>query len=183
MASKPGCSPKKSVLRKDHEHLPMRILVYKRTHNGDPSESVCFGVYDCLGAVRDREYDAVIGVGGIGASAQVSGVEGQVNWIGIGPHKRYVKGKCAPEVSFDHFVHFGTNRPDFLTLAPCLARRMYGNNVRSVLGGLSQIELAEATEVVRRAMRGREARWPRATAQSKTSSDRCRSKCRTQTCD
>jgi hypothetical protein len=31
----------------------MRVLVYKRTHNGDPDASGCFGAYDCIGTVRD----------------------------------------------------------------------------------------------------------------------------------
>ena len=52
----------------------MRVLVYKRTHNGDPDTSGCFGVYDCMGAVRDWEFDAVIGVGGIGPEARASQV-------------------------------------------------------------------------------------------------------------
>ncbi len=64
----------------------MRVLVYKRTHNGDPDASGCFGANNCMGAVRDREYDAVVGVGGIGPEAVLNGIDGQVNWIGIGPH-------------------------------------------------------------------------------------------------
>ena len=48
----------------------MKVLVYKRTHNGDPDANGCFGAYDCMGTVRDRQYDAVIGVGGIGPEAQ-----------------------------------------------------------------------------------------------------------------
>ncbi len=70
----------------------MRVLVYKRTHNGDPDAHGCFGAFDCMGTVRDREYDAVIGVGGIGPEAQSNGIDRQINWIGIGPHKRYVRG-------------------------------------------------------------------------------------------
>jgi hypothetical protein len=48
----------------------MRILVYKRTHKDDPNADRCFGAYDCMGTLRDCEYDAVIGVGGIGAEAR-----------------------------------------------------------------------------------------------------------------
>ncbi len=125
----------------------MRVLVYKRTHNSDPDADGCFGAYDCMGTVRDREYDAVIGVGGIGPEAQTNGIAGQVNWVGIGPHKVYV-GKRGPEVTFDHFLYFGTDGPDFRALAPVLAERMYANNVRSVLPGLSAVELAEATAIV-----------------------------------
>jgi len=48
----------------------MRILVYKRTHNGDPDQIGRFGAYDCMGSVRRREFDAVIDVGGIGPEAR-----------------------------------------------------------------------------------------------------------------
>ncbi|HUQ69148.1 MAG TPA: hypothetical protein VM165_06485 [Planctomycetaceae bacterium] len=124
------------------------MLVYKRTHNGDPDSNGCFGVFDCMGRVRNHEYDAVIGVGGIGPEAQSNRIDGQVNWVGIGPHKVKVRGKRGLEVTFDHFLHFGTDGPDFRTLAPQLAQRMYGNNVRSVLDGLSATEQTEAEEIV-----------------------------------
>ena len=125
----------------------MNILVYKRTHTGDPGTDGCFGIYDCMGSVRDRDFDAVIGVGGIGSEAQSNGIAGMVNWIGVGPHKTYV-GKRGPEVTFDHFVYYGDDGPDFYVNAPSLAKRMYENNVRSVLQGLNDEEMAEALEIV-----------------------------------
>ena len=126
----------------------MRILVYKRTHNGDPDSYGCFGAYDCMGTVRNREFDAVIGVGGVGPEAQANGIAEQINWIGIGPLKNYVRGKRGPEVTFDHFLDYGTDGPSFRELAPALATRMYANNVRSILHGLDEREHAEATEIV-----------------------------------
>ncbi|AWM37549.1 hypothetical protein GobsT_44650 [Gemmata obscuriglobus] len=126
----------------------MRVLVYKRTHNGDPDASGCFGVHDCMGIVRDREYDAVVGVGGIGSEAVSNGIDGQVNWIGIGPHKREVEDKRGSEVLFEHFLNFGTDGPDFRELAPLLAARMYGDNVRSILDGMSDAEQEEAEGIV-----------------------------------
>jgi hypothetical protein len=125
----------------------MNILVYKRTHESDPDADGCFGVYDCMGRVRDREYDAVIGVGGIGREAQENGIAGMINWIGVGPHKRYV-GKRGPEVTFDRFVYYGCDGPDFSRNAPALAKRMYDRNVRSVLRGLTDEELTEALAIV-----------------------------------
>jgi hypothetical protein len=41
------------------------VLIYKRTHPRDPDVDGRFGCEDCMGAVRSRSYDAVIGVGGI----------------------------------------------------------------------------------------------------------------------
>ena len=125
----------------------MNILVYKRTHVGDPGPDGCFGVYDCMGAVRDRDYDAVIGVGGIGPEAQSHGIAGTVNWIGVGPRKTYT-GKRGPEVTFDHFVYYGRDGVGFAEHAPVLAARMYDRNVRSILHGLSDVEHSEALGIV-----------------------------------
>lgn len=125
----------------------MRILVYKRTHNGDPDARGHFGAYDCMGAVRDWVYDAVIGVGGAGREAQASGISGQVNWIGIGPHKTY-NGLRGPVVTFDHYLDFGTSGPDFRTLAPTLAERIYADNIRAILHGVTRRESAEARAIV-----------------------------------
>ncbi|EMI16565.1 hypothetical protein RMSM_06521 [Rhodopirellula maiorica SM1] len=125
----------------------MNILVYKRTHVGDPGPDGCFGVFDCMGTVRDRDYDAVIGVGGIGPEARSHGIAGLVNWIGVGPHKTYT-GKRGPEVTFDRFVYYGCDGYDFAEYAPRLAKRMYDRNVRSILHGLSAVERAEAIAIL-----------------------------------
>jgi hypothetical protein len=42
----------------------MNTLVYKRTHTGDPNTQGVFGCHDCMGQIRRRSFDAVIGVGG-----------------------------------------------------------------------------------------------------------------------
>ena len=47
----------------------LRILVYKRTHVGDPDVAGRFGINHCMGSVRGYHYDAVIGVGGMGREA------------------------------------------------------------------------------------------------------------------
>ena len=103
-----------------------------------------------MGAVRGREFDAVIGVGGIGPEAYATGVAEKVNWIGIGPHKVDV-GKRGPEVTFDHFLDYGIGGDDFRKLAPILAERMYANNIRSLLLGFTEQELEEALAIVQRA--------------------------------
>ena len=50
----------------------MRVLVYKRTHLGDPGDGV-FGSSDCMGRVRGLKFNAVIGVGGASARPRLSG--------------------------------------------------------------------------------------------------------------
>jgi hypothetical protein len=105
----------------------MRTFIYKRTHKGDPDKNGWFGIYDCMGKDRGFRYDAVIGVGGIGAEAKAAGIDWKVNWIGIGPRKTRVRGMRGPLVTFEHFVLYEEKGQEFHTLAPRLARRMYSN--------------------------------------------------------
>jgi hypothetical protein len=110
----------------------MRTLVHLRTHSGDPDEEGVFGIHDCMGSVRDWNFEAVIGAGGMGGEAQSWGISGKVTWIGIGPEK-HDGPHDAPLVTFDHFVYFGEDGPDFRAETPVLARRMYrqGRHVRT----------------------------------------------------
>lgn len=126
----------------------MRTLIYKRTHPGDPDATGWFGINDCMGPVRAREFDAVIGVGGIGAEPEGHGLAGKVNWIGIGPCKVRAIRKRGPDVVFEHFLFYGSDGPSFRKLAPKLAARMYANNVRAVMDSLSLTERREVASIV-----------------------------------
>jgi hypothetical protein len=44
----------------------VRVFIHEPTHNGDPDRNGWFGVEDCMGSVRNREFDAVIGIDSIG---------------------------------------------------------------------------------------------------------------------
>jgi hypothetical protein len=101
-----------------------------------------------MGAVRNRRFDAVIGIGGIGPEAQANGIAGKVNWIGIGPRKTSIHGKRGSDVTFDHFLDFGTDGPDFRILAPKLAQRMYSWNVRNLMDGLHEQEYGEVMKIL-----------------------------------
>ena len=81
----------------------MRVLIYKRTHNGDPDKWGCFGCHNCMGQVRRWPFDAVIGVGGIGRIPEANGIARKLNWIGIGPRKT-PRGKRGPLITFEHFL-------------------------------------------------------------------------------
>jgi hypothetical protein len=126
----------------------MRTLIYKRTHHGDPDMTGRFGIHDCMGRVRTWDFEAVIGVGGLGPEARSHGLDGKVNWIGIGPHKQAVAGKRGPIVSFDHFVFYGSDGPDFEHLAPLLAERIYSKNVRVLMKKLSPSEQEEVDKIL-----------------------------------
>jgi hypothetical protein len=129
----------------------MRTLVYKRTHHGDPDIDGRFGIHDCMGRVRCWSFEAVIGVGGFGPEPRTHGLAGKINWIGIGAHRTSIEDKRGPIVTFDHFVHYGSGGPEFATLAPNLANRIYSDNIRAIMNGLDAIEKAEVAAILCRA--------------------------------
>ena len=40
-----------------------------------------------MGRVRAREFDAVIGVGGLSAEPRSHGIDGRVTWVGVGARR------------------------------------------------------------------------------------------------
>jgi hypothetical protein len=129
----------------------MRILTYKRTHTGDPDANGVFGVNDCMGRVRSLEFDAVIGIGGIGAEPRGFEIDGKITWVGVYPTRSFGEW-IAPKVTFQRFILFDANGPKLNSLAPSLAKRMYQGKARYLLGGYSDSEQAEAVKVVQWAM-------------------------------
>ena len=119
----------------------MRTLVYKMTHTGypDPNAGV-WGRTGCMGQVRGYDFDAVIGVGGTSAK---DGIAGKIVWIGIGPRK--TGNPRGPLVAFDRFRFYGSQGQMLHSVAPVLAKRVYGRNVRVVL----KFSAKEAREVSR----------------------------------
>jgi hypothetical protein len=126
----------------------MRTLIYKRTHHGDPDKTGQFGIHDCMGQVRKWDFEAVIGVGGVGPEPRSHRLDGKVNWIGIGPHKRAAADRRGPIVTFDHFVFYGSDGPDFEKLAPSLAERIYSTNVRAIMKGISAEQQREVDKIL-----------------------------------
>ncbi len=126
----------------------MRILTYKRTHIGDPDHTGRFGIHDCMGKIRNFEYDAVIGVGGVGVEPQNCGIARKINWVGINPSKSPGKENKDVEVTFEYFLLLEAQGPLLEELAPLLARRMYEKGVRILLSGYSANELFEAKGIL-----------------------------------
>lgn len=125
----------------------MRTLIYKRTHSGDPdSETGEFGNRNCMGRVRSWRFDAVIGVGGTGREPQRERIARKLTWIGIGPHK--TGNPQRPRITFDHFVYYGESGPLLEIIAPALAGRIYGRNVRVIIDSFSTEERLEAEQIL-----------------------------------
>lgn len=125
----------------------MLILTYKRTHTGDPGKNGVFGVHDCMGQIRDYNFDAVIGVGGISSEPRRYGLDRKINWVGINAKKnRHAEG--ATTITFEHFVLFENSGPFLHSIAPNLARRMYETGVRVLLHSYTKEEMAEAVGII-----------------------------------
>src|SRR3990172_3774322 len=121
----------------------MRILIYKRTHFGDPNTKREFGNEDCMGRVRNFPFDAVIGVGGISGQPIQQRLALKINWVGRKPERSPNPGNSrGPLVTFAQkdFRLFEDKGPLLSTLAPQLARRVYGKRSRFVFTSLSSME-------------------------------------------
>ncbi len=126
----------------------MKILVYKRTHTGDPDAEGRFGIHDCMGTIRNLPFDAVVGVGGLGKEAQSHGIDRKVNWVGVNPvRNRRSNGARAGTVTFERFALFEDRGPLLHLLAPNLAKRMYAGR-RFVFTSMTAAEHAEAVQLL-----------------------------------
>ena len=129
----------------------MKILIYKRTHVGDPNIKGEFGIEGCMGRVRRFAFDAVIGVGGISGQPTQQRLAGKINWVGRKPRRSpNLVDPRGPLISFDmkDFRLFEQNGPYLVTLAPRLAKKVYGSRARFVFTSLSLAERREARKVI-----------------------------------
>ena len=128
-----------------------RVLIYKRTHTGDPTPEGVFGLSDCMGRVRARKYDAVIGVGGLSSWPRSLGIDGRVTWIGVGPKpsEDAPVGHRGPIVEFDRFALFEQSGPKLQSIAPALAHHMFGIHRRVIMSdGLNDTIQREITKIL-----------------------------------
>jgi hypothetical protein len=106
------------------------ILVYRRTHTGDPNNDGVFGCHDCMGNVRDISYDAVIGIGGSKPDPGDKGIKERITWIGIGPDPinptkdiKNLERFRGQLITFDKFIFLNEN--DDLSSVEYAAPRLY----------------------------------------------------------
>ena len=108
----------------------LNILVYRRTHKGDPNENGIFGINDCMKSVRDWNYDAVIGIGGVAPWHEDREIAKKVNWIGINPapHDPLFYGSDTfggKWITFEKFLLLDGNGPLVEDCAPKLYKYMF----------------------------------------------------------
>jgi hypothetical protein len=129
----------------------LRVLIYKRTHIGDPTPEGVFGLSDCMGRVRARMYDAVIGVGGLSSWPRSLGIDGRITWVGVGPKRseNAPVGHRGPIVEFDRFKLFDEAGPKLNSLAPALAHHLFGVHRRVIMSdGLSDTIQREIQKIL-----------------------------------
>ena len=110
------------------------VLIYKRTHTGDPNSEGIFGINDCMGHVRNRKYEAVIGIGGKQPCRGDKDIAYKINWIGIGPTQH--DGNCNHRgvcVTFDKFCLYDEKGSLVKDIAPNLYTYMYEDADRRVV--------------------------------------------------
>lgn len=108
----------------------MRVLIYKRTHKGDPNSDGIFGHHDCMGRIRNWNYDAVIGIGGKSPWIEDIDIKHKINWVGLNPKKIKSKNQRGDKVVFGHFALFEGNGACIDEQYPNLFLYMYGSRKR-----------------------------------------------------
>lgn len=100
------------------------VLIYRRTHAGDPNMDGVFGCNNCMGSARGWHYDAVIGIGGKCPDTGYEKLAYKVNWIGIGPTKTPKESK-EPLVTFEKFALWEEKGLKLIDCAPELYRYLF----------------------------------------------------------
>lgn len=130
----------------------MKVLIYKRTHKGDPDERGIFGNQDCMGKIRSWDYDAVIGIGGKTTWKNDKDIKQKINWIGLGPKKIESSGR-ADCVVFTHFELFEKNGKNIAANFPKLYDYMYGSRKRFDMSSNLPDDVFQEVEIILNSVR------------------------------
>lgn len=110
-----------------------RILIYKRTHTGDPDERGLFGCNDCMGSIRDWSFDHVIGIGGVRPWPGDEGIAEKVNWVGIGRKAFGFSPNGHAIWAFERFILLNEQGPLLQADYPLLYGHMLEKNRRVIV--------------------------------------------------
>jgi len=134
-----------------------RILIYKRTHRGDPDKFGRFGIEGCMGRVRNFPFDAVIGVGGISGWPVSQGIARKVNWVGRRPHRAAnPKDERGDLVTFKRgdFLVLEDQGPLLASMSGVLAAAVYGTRNRFLFKSIRGRLASEAMRVIQELLDG-----------------------------
>ncbi|MBS5020563.1 MAG: hypothetical protein KHZ60_10930 [Alistipes sp.] len=127
----------------------MRVLIYKRTHKGDPNETGIFGIQDCMGRIRNWNYDAVIGIGGESAWRDDIGIKYKINWIGLQPKRISAPKKRGDLIVFAHFKLYEETGINIEDHYPHLFEYLYSTKKRfNISSNLPEDVLKEVIEIL-----------------------------------
>lgn len=101
-----------------------------------------------MGQIREYDFDAVIGVGGVGQEPISYGIDRKINWVGIKARKKQVALGYPAVVNFEHFVLLEDKGPLLSSLAPTLAKRLYKSGARFILNSYTEIEKTETDKIL-----------------------------------
>jgi hypothetical protein len=108
-----------------------QVLIYKRTHTGDPDPYGTFGYGDCMGRIRGYAYDAVIGIGVSTPWPGDEGIADRITWVGVGPQQVGIHPtRGAPLIRFKRWSVFDAKGKDLKDFAPRLAEYFYARHRR-----------------------------------------------------
>lgn len=129
----------------------MRVLIYKRTHKHDPDGKGVFGIEDCMGRVRNWNYDAVIGIGAKSVWKNHTSIKYRINWVGLEPKRISAAKKRGDVVVFAHFALYEEEGKNIKKHYPNLFDYMYvdGNRKRfDMSSNLPESVLEEVKEIL-----------------------------------
>ena len=126
----------------------MKVLIYKRTHKHDPNTDGIFGCQDCMGKIRNWNYDAVIGIGGNSAWKIDADIRHKINWIGLEPKKIPSEKKRGHLVVFSHFKLYEEKGISIKDNFPNLFEYMYGSRKRFDMSSELPINVYEEVETI-----------------------------------
>src|SRR6516164_556612 len=104
-----------------------------------------------MGQVRGYNFKAVIGIGGTGIQAKRAGIAERLTWIGVSPKPVGYHEDGYPVLAFTRYWYKREKGPLLNKVAPCLARRMYANDLHFVIDDFSEDEMKDIKRLLRRA--------------------------------
>lgn len=128
-----------------------RVFIYKMRVEDDPDPNCHWGVDNCMGKMRDWDYDAVIAVAGFNWEGNKSAVK-RIVWVGICPEKK--PSENGTLVDFEVCRYFGENGP-LIEEWPSVSKRLFpteGKGARFFIADQKSKEWPEVMELLKKTL-------------------------------